>query len=57
MMRLLHGREKGKTKSGTGYGRQLPGGSGDRVEINIYPNYERIPERFDLTDEVYIEAA
>ena len=30
--------------------------SGDRVEINIYPNYERIPERFDLTDEVYIEA-
>ncbi|NOR14462.1 MAG: hypothetical protein GQ544_02030, partial [Candidatus Aminicenantes bacterium] len=30
--------------------------SGDRVEINIFPNYERIPERFDLTDEVYIEA-
>jgi hypothetical protein len=30
--------------------------SGDRVEINIYPNYERIPERFDLTDDVYIDA-
>jgi hypothetical protein len=29
--------------------------SGDRIEFNIYPNYERIPERFYLTDEIYID--
>ncbi len=29
--------------------------SGDRIEFNIYPQWERIPERFEITDEVYID--
>jgi hypothetical protein len=29
--------------------------SGDRIEFNVYPNWERIPERFYITDDVYIE--
>ena len=29
--------------------------SGDRIEFNIYPNWERIPERFHITDDVYID--
>lgn len=29
--------------------------SGDRIEINIYPQFEWVPERFDITDDVYVE--
>ena len=29
--------------------------SGDRIEFNIIPYMERVPERFDLTDEVYVD--
>jgi len=28
--------------------------SGDRIEFNIVPTMERVPERFDLTDDVYV---
>ncbi len=30
--------------------------SGDRIEFNVYPEFEKIPERFYLTDDVYIDA-
>jgi len=29
--------------------------SGDRIEFNIVPFMERVPERFDITDEVYVD--
>ena len=29
--------------------------SGDRIEFNIVPYMERVPERFDITDDVYVD--